>query len=237
MSGVGTPTCTTVPARSRAKNACSSTFGLPTASMTTSAPRPPVASRTPSTGSPADASTVWVAPKCVAISSFFGSRSTATIVVAPASLAPRIAASPTPPQPNTATESPRPTSPVSIDAPMPAMTPQPSRPAVDAGAAGSTLVAWPAATSVFSANAPMPRAGDSSVPSVRVIFWVALWVEKQCCGRPRRQERHSPQTARQFRMTKSPGSTSVTSGPTDSTIPAASWPSRNGNSSLMPPSR
>ena len=47
------------------------------------------------------------------------------------------------------------------------------------GAAGSTLVHWPAATRVFSANAPMPSAGDSSVPSVSVIFWVALWVAKQ----------------------------------------------------------
>ena len=44
---------------------------------------------------------------------------------------------------------------------------------------GSTLVACPAATSVFSANAPMPSAGDSSVPSVRVIFCVALCVLKQ----------------------------------------------------------
>ena len=33
MSGVGTPTWTTVPARSRAKNACCSTSGRPTASM------------------------------------------------------------------------------------------------------------------------------------------------------------------------------------------------------------
>ena len=30
----------------------------------------------------------------------------------------------------------------------------------------------------------MPRAGDSSVPSARVIFWVALWVLKQYQGLP-----------------------------------------------------
>ena len=41
MSGVGTPTWTSVPARSRAKKACSITFGFPTASMQTSAPLPP----------------------------------------------------------------------------------------------------------------------------------------------------------------------------------------------------
>ena len=72
---------------------------------------------------------------------------------------------------------------------------------------------WPAATRVFSAKAPMPRAGESGVPSTSVIFWVALWVAKQYCGRPRRHERHSPHTARQLSTTKSPGATEVTSGP------------------------
>lgn len=78
------------------------------------------------------------------------------------------------------------------------------------------------ATSVFSAKAPMPSAGDSSVPSVSVILCFALWVSKQYQGRPRRQARHCPHTARQLRTTKSPGATSVTPSPTDSTIPAAS---------------
>ena len=58
----------------------------------------------------------------------------------------------------------------------------------------------------------MPSAGDSSVPSVSVIFCVALWVLKQYRGWPRRQARHSPHTARQLRITKSPGATSVTPG-------------------------
>ena len=62
------------------------------------------------------------------------------IVVAPASRAPAIAASPTPPQPNTATLSPRRTAPVLIAAPTPAITPQPSSPAAVAGVSGSTLV-------------------------------------------------------------------------------------------------
>ena len=111
-----------------------------------------------------------------------------------------MAAQPTPPQPMTATVSPRPTAPVFIAAPSPAITPQPSRPTVVAGAFGSTLVHCPAATSVFSAKAPIPSAGDSSVPSVSVIFCVALCVAKQYQGRPRRQARHSPQTARQLRI-------------------------------------
>ena len=144
---------------------------------------------------------MWVAPNFFAHSSFWSSMSTAMIVVAPASSAPAIAASPTPPQPNTATLSPRFTAPVLIAAPTPAMTPQPSRPAAVGGAAGSTLVHWPECTSVFSANAPMPSAGDSSVPSASVIFWAALWVLKQYCGSPLRQARHCPQTARQLRIT------------------------------------
>ena len=124
-----------------------------------------------------------------------------------------------------------------IAAPTPAITPQPSRPAAVGGAAGSTLVHCPEWTSVFSTKAPMPSAGESSVPSASVIFCAALWVAKQYCGSPLRQARHWPQTARQFRTTKSPTATLVTPSPTAETSPAASCPSRNGKSSLMPPSR
>src|SRR6202034_2270840 len=147
------------------------------------------------------------------------------------------AASPTPPQPITATVSPRETPAVLIAAPRPAITPQPSSPAVAGAILGSTLVHCPAATSVFSANAPMPSAGDRTVPSARVIFCLALCVAKQYQGRPRRQARHWPHTARQFRITKSPASSPVTSGPTASTTPDASCPSRYGKSSPIPPSR
>ena len=167
---------------------------------------------------------MWVAPILLAASSFFASMSTAMIGEAPASADPAIAATPTPPQPMTATDLPRVTAPVLIAAPIPAITPQPSSPTAAARADGSTLVHWPAATSVFSAKAPMPRAGDSSVPSSSVIFWVALNVAKQYHGSPRLQARQSPHTARQLSTTKSPGASPVTSGPTASTIPEASWP-------------
>ena len=113
----------------------------------------------------------------------------------------------------------------------------PSSPAASGLARESTLVACPAATSVFSANAPMPSAGESGVPSASVIFCCALCVEKQYHGRPRRHARHSPHTARQLRITKSPGATLVTPSPIASTTPAASWPSRYGKSLPMPPSR
>ena len=137
-----------------------------------------------STGSSFDASTVCVAPNPRAHSSFRGSVSTAMIVRAPTRLAPAIAASPTPPQPNTATVSSRCTPPVFTAAPKPAITPQPSRPAASGRAEGFTFVACPAATSVFAANAPMPSAGDSAVPSPSVMGCVALCVSKQYQGSP-----------------------------------------------------
>ena len=91
--------------------------------------------------------------------------STAMTLRAPASLEPRIAASPTPPQPKTATVSPREMPPVYMAAPSPAMTPHPMRPATSGGALGSTRTACPASTSVSSANAPMPSAALNAVPS------------------------------------------------------------------------
>src|SRR4051794_16434206 len=169
--------------------------------MHTSAPNPPVAALMAATGSSLDEFTVWVAPKSVAQANLRSSTSTPTITDAPASRAPAIAASPTPPQPNTTTESPRPTLPVFMAAPNPAMTPHPSSPATDGLAAGFTLVACPAATNVLAANAPMPRAGDSTVPSSNVIFWLALCVAKQYQGLPLRHARHWPHTARQFKTT------------------------------------
>lgn len=114
--------------------------GRPTASMTTSAPLPPVRERIASTGSAERELTVWVAPIDFAVSSLRSSMSTAMIFAAPTSRAPAIAASPTPPQPITATESPRPTCPVLMAAPMPAITPQPSSPATAGETSGSTLV-------------------------------------------------------------------------------------------------
>ena len=122
-------------------------------------------------------------------------------MVAPASCAPAIAAQPTPPRPITASDSPRWTWPVLIAAPMPAITPQPSRPATSAGASSETFVHWPSWTRVFSEKEPMPRAAVSSVPSVSVMGLEALWVSKQYCCTPFLQARHSPHTARQFSTT------------------------------------
>ena len=92
-----------------------------------------------STTSNSRALTVWVAPNLRAQSSFVLSVSTAMIRLAPTSAAPAIAASPTPPQPITATVSSRLTSPVLTAAPSPAITPQPSSPATAGSASGIDL--------------------------------------------------------------------------------------------------
>src|SRR5699024_2427156 len=63
VPGSGTPTSTTRPARSRASKACLNVAAIPTASITRSAPKPPVSARTASTGSWSPAFTVSVAPK------------------------------------------------------------------------------------------------------------------------------------------------------------------------------
>ena len=77
-----------------------------------------------------------------------------------------------------------------------------------------------------------------------ILNWRAVCGECRACRRGRpwycfdtHNARQVPHTARQLSTTKSPGATSVTSGPTDSTTPAASCPSRKGKSSLIAPSR
>ncbi len=86
-------------------------------------------------------------------------------------------------------------------APQPAMTPQPSRPAAAGSARSSTFTQAPSPTSVFSANAPSPSAGDSGVPSCSVMGEPWWRLSKQYQGRPRRQARQVPQGARQARTT------------------------------------
>ena len=113
-----------------------------------------------------------------------------------ASRAPAMAASPTPPQPNTATVSPCPTLAVLTIAPNPVITAQPISPATSGRTAGSILTAWPAWTRVRSANPPTSTAADSGVPSARVIRRAAVRLARQYQGRPRTQKRHPPHGAR-----------------------------------------
>ena len=60
---------------------------------------------------------------------------------------------------------------------------------------------------------------------------------KQYHGRPRKHDRQVPHGARHAKITKSPGTTLLTFAPIFSTNPAASWPKRNGKSSVIAPSR
>lgn len=69
----------------------------------------------------------WVAPNCLATASFAGLESMATMVSAPAILAPWITLSPMPPVPITTTLSPRSTLARFSTAPTPVSTPQPIR--------------------------------------------------------------------------------------------------------------
>ena len=107
-----------------------------------------------------------------------------------------------------------------------------------AGARASTFVAWPAATSVFSANAPMPSAGESSVPSGerhllgRVEGGEAVpraAAPARAAGAAHRAPVRGSRSRRARRRRRR--------GRPTSTTPAASWPSRNGKSSLIAPSR
>ena len=82
----------------------------------------------------------------------------------------------------------------------------------------------------------MPRAGVRGGAVLERHLLGGVRVAKQFCGLAGAAPGRSPHTARRFSITKSPGATSRTSGPTASTSPAASWASRRGNWSLMPPS-
>ena len=141
------------------------TSGFPTASMQTSAPLPSGQRPDGLDRVAAPASTVSVAPNWRASSSLRGSMSTAmtSLRAGQERAGDGRAADAAAAEDGHAVAGE--TSPVSIAAPRPAMTPQPRSPAASGRARGSTLVHWPAATSVRSAKAPMPRAGDSGVPS------------------------------------------------------------------------
>src|SRR5438445_127065 len=102
-SGGRTPTMVAVPRMARLSMACRTRVALPTASNAWSTPAPPVSARTAVTGSSLALLTTWVAPTRLAISSLPSNTSTPMICRAPPMRAPWTMASPTPPQPKTAT--------------------------------------------------------------------------------------------------------------------------------------
>ena len=75
---------------------------------------------------------------------------------APASTAPWITESPIPPRPNTATLEPGSTFAVCSTAPIPVVTPQPSRQIWSSGASARTFASAISGTTVYSANVDVP---------------------------------------------------------------------------------
>ncbi|MNH24572.1 hypothetical protein D3C79_845160 [compost metagenome] len=97
-----------------------------------------------------------VAPSCLAISNLAGLISIAMIRPALAMVAPIIAASPMPPRPKIATLAPSSTLAVLITAPMPVVTPQPSRQTFSSGASLGILAREISGSTVYSENVEVP---------------------------------------------------------------------------------
>jgi hypothetical protein len=151
--------------------------------------------------------------------------------------APWITASPMPPRPNTATLSPRCTFAVLCTAPMPVVTPQPSRQTFSSGAAGSIFASETSAHDrvfaegagahvvehrlAFNEKRDVPS-GITPLPCVARTAWHRLVL-------PDRQNLHLRHSAVYSGMTWSPGLTLVTPSPTSTTMPPPSWPSTAGN--------
>ena len=133
---LGRPTNTKVPPRRTPSSHLSCSWVWPTASRTTSAPRPSVSRITLSTAA-SSATTKSVAPRSSDICLLDNSRSMAMICSAPAILAPMIALRPTPPAPTTATLSPGEILPRCKAAPTPVATAQPTMAATSYGTAES----------------------------------------------------------------------------------------------------
>ena len=144
------------------------------------------------------------------------------IVFAPARRAPAMAALPTPPQPNTATLSPRPTSPVYIAAPRPAITPQPRSPAASGPRPGVDLRGLTRGDErLLRERADAERGGERRAVGERHLLRGVEGGEAV----PRATPPARPALAAHRAPVEDhevAGREVVTSGPTDSTMPAAS---------------
>ena len=98
---------------------------------------------------------VWVAPKVLAISSLLSRMSAAMILLAPDSMAPCTAFSPTPPQPITSTVEPASILAWRVTAPTPVATQQPTRAACGHGMSLRIGTTISSGTTTSSAKVPM----------------------------------------------------------------------------------
>src|SRR4051794_33136066 len=235
VPNLGTPRITQVPPQSRASIEVRISAGWPTHSKETSTPFGQI-SLIASMVSTSAALMKWVAPNCLASSSFFGLVSTAMIGKASASAAPWITLRPMPPTPITSTLWPWDTLARLNTAPTPVMTPQPSSEATSKGTSLLIGTAWRAFTTVCSENAPM-LANCSTLRSPWRNGADILPIDcRQWVGRPLSQASHAPQFDRVEMTTWSPRATVATAEPTSLTMPTPSCPSTTGVGNGMVPS-
>src|SRR2546430_2222636 len=145
---------------------------------------------------------------------------------APAIRAPWITAWPTPPQPITATLDPGSTSAVLSAAPTPVVTPQPISASWSSGRSVSTFTACDSEIVIASENVPRPVKPGTGVPSAR--FARGTIITAPVCSQrfdwPWTQYQQAPHAGTNVETTRSPVFTWLTSDPTQSTVPAPSWP-------------
>ena len=144
---------------------------------------------------------------------------------APASAAPWMAFSPTPPAPITATLAPGRSRAAFTTAPTPVMTPQASRHARSGARSSGSRTNWLASTTTASAKAAvfMPWASGAPAASRSGLGpWSQAWAQE--VGAPPAQAGQPPQDRISVTSTASPGVNPRTPGPTAVTRPAASWP-------------
>ena len=152
--------------------------------------------------------------------------------------APAMAAHPTPPQPKTATVSPEADLAGEHGGAEPAITPHPSSPTASGRADGSTFVHWPAATSVLLGEGADAEGGGERRP-VGQRHLLRGVVRGEAVPGPAPPARPALAADRPPVEDDEVARREVASrrARPPRRRPAASWPSRNGKSSLMPPSR
>ena len=212
---VETPTTDTVPPGFTAMMASLMVWSWPTASITASAPRPPVASRIWAIAPPS-AGSIVSAPMRSACSRRWATGSTASTRAGEYSSADRRAQIPTGPRPMTATVEPG-----AMSARRAPMKPV-GRMSVSRTACSSPMDSGITRTDVSAAgtatSSAWPPASSKDVPNT---FEPAF---RQRMGQPARHSPHAPHPTTPLTSTRSPSATVRTSAPTSTTVPMNSWP-------------
>ncbi len=210
-----TPTTETVPPARTVASESSSEVSLPTASITESAPMPPVASITACTAGAG----IAMAPSAAARSRRAATGSTAKTFAAPRNNALRSAQSPTAPRPITTA-----VPPTGMSARLAAAQPV-ARLSVSSSACSVLMFSgifssWKSAAGTASSSACAPP----STPEPKICG-----PDAHRMGSLVAHPAHAPQPATDEMSTRSPTFTVCTSGPASTTVPIASCPSDTGS--------